>query len=96
MRTTLVSTNHARKRLREWTGLNRYSQLLAKIPELKIFSDNFNVKKFYLNLSLDEPMGFVVLKKIGRFKYLILTITDNGKMDRTKKTEINLVRIINE
>jgi len=96
MRTTLVTTNHARKRLRERTGFTKYSQLLARIPELKIYSDNFNEKKFYLNLSLDEPLGFIVLKRIGREKYLILTMTDNGKIDRTTVKELQLVRIINQ
>ncbi len=76
----LIVSNHAKKQLFERFGKTSFKKLIPRYS-MRIFQDNFDNVKYYFNLSTSDSDGFMVLKKIGRDKFIIKTITDNGKID---------------
>ncbi len=75
MKAIIILSKHAKARMSE--------REVKSFPthNVRIYRDNFDNLKHYLNVSTVTKQGFLVLVKVGKNKFVVKTITKRGKID---------------
>jgi len=89
----IIATRHAKSQLTSRMKHKNFTEIFPKY-NVKVYGDLYDNRKFYFNLSNDESDGFVVLKQVGWSKFIILTITDNGKIDNRDSKMLRFVKVV--
>lgn len=87
-------SKHAKSRIFERFETGEFVKLFAKSN--RFYRDKFDRLKFYYNISLNEKLGFAVMVRLGKNKYLIKTITKRGKIDDRNFIRYDKVYVIDK
>ena len=89
MKVQVYSSKHAENRLSQRYGTVRFKDVLPS-EDVKLYRDKFDRTKFYFNLD----GGFIVLMKVGYNKYLVKTVTTQGKIDDRSFIVLKKVEVV--